>query len=222
MSTLLSQTAAPLPLKLHPHQRTYAPLDQLTVRLPVEVAGKAARCTVFAAAGRAYFQADPGQAPGEVAFTLSGALGTQLILLADAEGRTLALQTLRLATETDIDDSASDGRFRKLFHRLYDTMEQDWFSGYQKSLRIHGKRYRYYVSWLRDHVHALKGMKYFDHDVKTGIELYADSQREDGMIWDKCKRMLHSDLQNYRDYEFAEGDFIRKIPGHPQRRWQRV
>ncbi|MGF1449288.1 MAG: hypothetical protein ACFB20_07715, partial [Opitutales bacterium] len=47
-------------------------------------------------------------------------------------------------------------------------------------------------------------------------------QREDGMIWDKCKRMLHSDLQNYRDYEFAEGDFIRKIPGHPQRRWQRV
>ena len=42
------------------------------------------------------------------------------------------------------------------------------------------------------------------------------------MIWDKCKKMAHSELQFWRDYEFGYDDFIRKIPGNPTRRWQRI
>ena len=160
---------------------------------------------------------------GAATYTVSGAPGTQLIFAEAPDGRPLAVLPLRVQVITEIDDET--GRYRHLLEMLHDTMMDWWMGGqqaYPKTLRIDGKFYRYYVSWLRDHVHVLKGMKYYDNDLKTGIELYADSQREDGMIWDKCKQMLHSDLQNYRDYEFAHGDFIRKIPGNPKRRWQRI
>lgn len=44
--------------------------------------------------------------------------------------------------------------------------------------------YRFFVCWLRDHTHVLKGMKYFAADLRSALELYRDSQRPDGMIWD--------------------------------------
>ncbi|MGF1483494.1 MAG: hypothetical protein ACFBZ8_03925 [Opitutales bacterium] len=204
---------------LVPAQFEYAPLDTLTLKLPAEISTAAKSLSVFDAAGRTYFEASLSD-DSEVAFRVSGALGTHTCLLLDATQSVVGLTTFRTNCQTRIDDEG--GRFSRLFDMLFDTMMLDWFGGGDKVLRINGKVYRYYVSWIRDHVHALKGMKYFDDQVKTGIELYADSQREDGMIWDKCKKMLHSDLQNYRDYEFAEGDFIRPIPGNPQRRWQRI
>ena len=126
-------------------------------------------------------------------------------------------------TKTELVDDK--GEFKELFEKLQDTLFNDWHTGYQKGLRIEGKWYRYYVTWIRDHVHTLKGMKYFDFDadgIKSGIELYADSQREDGMIYDKCKEMCHSALQNWRDVEFADGDFVKPIPGNPTRRWMRI
>ncbi|MFW5845361.1 MAG: hypothetical protein ACOCXJ_03960, partial [Planctomycetota bacterium] len=172
--------------------------------------------------GRGALYADvPATDPTEL--LIGGALGAQVVQHVDAEGRVLASASVQVATRTGIEDAK--GRFRTLLELLHDTLFNDWHSGYRKGLRIDGKWYRFYVSWIRDHVHALKGMKYWDCDadgIKSGIELYADSQRADGMIYDKCKDMLHSELQNWRDVEFAEGDFIKPIPGHPDRRWQRV
>lgn len=202
-------------ITLSPLQPQYRPLERVMLQnLPEQ----AATLVVYDAEGRAYHtESLKGK---ETSVTIAGSLGTQIIQLIDESGKLLAQRFIRVDCETAIEDEG--GKFQHLFQMLFDTMEQDWHQGYTKSLRIGGKRYKYYVSWLRDHVHALKGMKYFDNDLKTGIELYADSQREDGMIWDKCKLMLHSELQNYRDYEFADGDFIRPIPGNPQRRWQRI
>jgi len=167
--------------------------------------------------GREY-AALPADRDAEVG--IAGSLGTHTVLHLDDEGRVLDTCTFRVDCETEIADEG--GRFGHLLDMLYDTMFQHWTAGYTKFVRINGKRYKFYVSWLRDHVHALKGMKYWDDDIKTGIELYADSQREDGMIWDKCKQMCHSELQTYRDYQFADGDFVRKIPGNPTRRWMRI
>lgn len=188
----------------------------------IEVSGiRGARIEVRDGRGRIVSQLTPVE--GSVSYQVSGAPGSQLLLELDAEGRLLAILPLAVGVRTEIEDER--GRYRHLLEMLHDTLYHWWMGGqaaYPKTLRIEGKFYRYYVSWLRDHVHVLKGMKYYDDDLKSGIELYADSQREDGMIWDKCKQMLHSELQNYRDYEFAEGDFIRKIPGNPKRRWQRI
>lgn len=190
------------------------PLDRQTIQAP-----GAQRLRLRDGEGRVY--AEVAAASGEV--VVGGSLGSHLVTAEDAEGRVLATISFRVDAHTAIRDGA--GTAQRLLDLLADTMFNDWHKGYEKGLRIDGKFYRYYVSWIRDHVHSLKGMKYFDHDrigIQSGIELYADSQREDGMIWDKCKKMLHSDLQNWRDYEFAKGDFIRKIPGHPKRRWQRI
>lgn len=160
------------------------------------------------------------EATPELSFTVSGALGTQLVFALDAEMRILDVSPLVVEYETEIDDEG--GSFHRLLGLLWITMHQWWASNLPKYIRIGDKNYKYYVTWIRDHVHGLKGMKYWDHEVKTAIELFADSQREDGMIWDKCKQMCHSEYQTFRDYEFAEGDFVRPIPGNPTRRWMRI
>lgn len=206
--------SAPAPIRIALSTSDCRPLDRQEIQAP-----GAARLRLRDGEGRVY--AEIAASSGEIA--VGGSLGTHLVTAEDGEGRVLATASFRVDTRTAIRDGA--GAAQRLLDLLSDTMFNDWHKGYEKGLRIDGKFYRYYVSWIRDHVHSLKGMKYFDHDrigIQSGIELYADSQREDGMIWDKCKKMLHSDLQNWRDHEFAEGDFIRKIPGHPQRRWQRI
>ena len=191
------------------------PLDTVTVK-----GGSSGRLVFRDGLGRVYHET-PAADPTTV--VVGGALGMHSVTLLDAEGRQQGFESFPVATQTSIEDEG--GRFGRLLNLLHDTMFNDFHSGYKKGLRIDGKWYRYYVSWIRDHVHVLKGMKYYDLDtggMKSGIELFADSQRDDGMIWDKCKDMLHSELQNYRDVEFAVGDFIRPIPGHPTRRWQRI
>ncbi len=191
---------------------TCAPLD--IVRVAPEGEGT---FSVRDGLGRQYASL-PADRPAEV--TVAGALGTHRVLHLDEEGRLLDEATFQVDCETELRDEG--GRFARLLDVASDTMFKWVTTEHVNYLRIHGKRYKHYVSWLRDHVHALKGMKYWDDDLKTGIELYADSQREDGMIWDKCKKMLHSALQTWRDWEFSYGDFIRKIPGNPKRRWQRI
>jgi len=161
------------------------------------------------------------RAADSFAFTVSGALGAHLVMVLDDEQRVRGVSPLTVEYETEIDDE--DGFYRNLLGLLYTTMHAWWTSNLPKYIRVGEKNYKYYVTWLRDHVHALKGMRYWEHEVKSGIELYADSQREDGMIWDKCKQMCHSAWQTFRDYEFAEGDFVRPIDEHnTNRRWMRI
>jgi len=101
-----------------------------------------------------------------------------------------------------------DGRFSSLLGMLFHTM-RTWNEG-PTWVRLGGKYYKYYVCWLRDHVHTLKGMKYFDGvALQSGIELYADYQREDGMIWDRFQR--YSPYTNWRDFTFSYGGFVRKV-----------
>ena len=191
------------------------PLDSITI------SGHAAgRIQVRDGEGRVYVDE---AAATNLSIVVGGALGAHVVFALDDNGQTVETATFHVSCKTEIEDAG--GRFQRLLGLLHDTMFNDWHSGYRKGLRIDGKFYYYYVSWIRDHVHCLKGYKYFDADtqgMQSGIELYADSQREDGMIYDKCKEMAHSELQFWRDHEFSEGDFIKKVPGNPTRRWQRV
>lgn len=162
-----------------------------------------------------------GESDDSFRFTVSGALGTQLVMVLDHERRVREVLPLAVGYETEIDDER--GFYRNLLGLLWTTMHKWWASNLPKYIRVGGKGYKYYVTWLRDHVHALNGMRYWEHEVKSGIELYADSQREDGMIWDKCKQMCHSAWQTFRDFEFAEGDFVRPIDrNNTNRRWMRI
>lgn len=192
----------------------YLPLERVVLDVP-----DGGHVTVRDGQGHHYVD-EPVPPGGELEFSVGGALGTHNVTLQDQQGRLLESAAFRVDCRTRIDDT--DGRFRRLFQMAHDTMYNGWTSGYTKSVRINDKLYKYFKVWLRDHVHSMKGLKYFVGDLRSGIDLYADWQREDGMIWDKVKEQFHSNAQNWFDVTFARGDFIRKVPGHPKRRFCRV
>lgn len=151
------------------------PLQTLTVRqVPSGL------LTVSDGRGRLYFSQ---RVSGEVSFQVGGAAGWHAIHITDANGVEIASAQFRVEARTQIHESS--GQFQSLFDICHYTMADEPLKHY---IRYQGKTYYYLVDWLRDHVHTLKGMKYFEPKLHTGIELYRDSQREDGMIWDNLHR----------------------------------
>jgi len=138
--------------------------------------------------------------------TVGGNLGFHLILFLDEAGAAIDFITFQMDCQTSISDSA--GKYKRLMDNLYFTMTNEW-EREAGVIRYNGKFYHHFVRWLRDHVHTLKGMKYFYPELKSGIDLYADSQREDGMIWDNYnKRPAEGD---YWEQRFDYGDFVRVV-----------
>lgn len=172
------------------------PLDTLTFQ-----SEKPGTLVIYDAIGREYHRGDI-QKSAKV--KVAGSLGSQVAELLDEEERQLSRLVFQVECKTKINDRR--GRFKQLLEWLHWTMI-GWH-GETGQVRYNGKVYRFFVRWLRDHVHTLKGMKYFSQELKTGIELYADSQREDGMIWDNIYQR-ESHHPNQWQNRFAYGDFIR-------------
>jgi len=133
---------------------------------------------------------------------VGGALGWHVAELEDDDGNVVETARFRVDCRTEIDDQG--GRFHKLLTVLHHTMARTQLHAATYNDRI----YKFFVGWLRDHVHSLKGMKYFEGDLKTGIELYRDSQREDGMIFDLYRGRTSRTL-THREYIFGYGGFIK-------------
>ncbi|MBI5724720.1 MAG: hypothetical protein HZA50_12225 [Planctomycetes bacterium] len=148
------------------------PLETITI-----VGAEKGTLTVSDALGREYFRAPAGRA---VSFTVGGALGWHAAVVADGAGKALETLRFRVRAQTAIQDQG--GQFSDLMRLLLATMLR--FG--EGSMTIWRNRiYRYFVCWLRDHVHTLKGMKYFyGIDLTGSIDLYRLSQKPDGMIWD--------------------------------------
>jgi hypothetical protein len=141
-----------------------------------------------------------------LSITIGGALGYQLILFLNDNGQLLDFATIRVDCQTTVEDSS--GTYKKLFDNLYHSMTVEW-EREASVVRYNGKHYHCLVDWLRDHVHTLKGMKYFYPELTSGIDLYADSQREDGMIWDNYNRRPEDG--SYWEQRFDYADFIRVV-----------
>lgn len=166
--------------------------------------------------GRVYFSADLN---GQLSFPAGGALGTHVAFLKDANGAIVDECSFQLDCDTAIQDES--GVVESLLDSLRFTMES-WLDGVGNDFtaRFNKKTYRYFVCWLRDHVHTLKGQKYFyTGELKTAIELYADTQREDGMVFDRCGNANPN--PTWRDYTFREGDFIKAV-GDGRYRMERI
>lgn len=180
----------------HSGQR-YAPLQAISLR---EV--PSGLLTVQDGRGRAYLSQP---AEGEVTFLAAGAGGWQAASVADEEGNLLDQVQFQVEAHTQIRESS--GQFSELLDLCYYTMADEPLKHYT---RYQGKTYYYLVDWLRDHVHTLKGMKYFEPKLRSGIELYRDSQRADGLIWDNVHRREPPGLEpNHWGVRFQYGDFER-------------
>ena len=137
--------------------KVFAPLDSITVK-----SGRTGVLSVRDGAGREYFC---GNVNGIMSFRISGSVGAHAVFLLDHDGRITSSASFRVECRTYIKDSL--GRYARLLEMLKYTMTS-WSQG-ANVIKLGNKFYRYYVCWLRDHVHALKGMKYFDSgDLKTG------------------------------------------------------
>lgn len=172
--------------------RRYRPLDRVGLR------GNG----LFRVRDGAHRVYHAGEASGEAEFTVGGALGNHVV--ENEAGDVVA--TFRVEAATDVRDGS--GRFHELLTMLHYTMISEF--GEVQSCLWNGRIYPYFICWLRDHVHVLKGMKYFNGEIKPAIELYRDSQREDGMIWDNVYR--RGPDENYWVVRFTEGDFYRPFP----------
>jgi hypothetical protein len=198
-------------LRLLPENRYGAPLAPLAEVTVTGAAGGA--LAVRDGRDREYVRA-PAADP--FTFAVSGALGTHSVLHEDDEGR--ILDRIGFAVDCRTELTESDGRYAELLDMLYWTMVGRW--GEVSTFRHGGKVYKFFVGWLRDHVHTLKGMKYFYPDLKSGIELYADTQRADGMVWDKIGDEP-SLRPTHRDHWFGPGGFVRKADDG-SRRMERI
>lgn len=192
---------------------TVEPLGPLSV-----TAKRPGEIQILDAALRCYHQThiEPGR---QVCWLAGGAAGRQVVRLRDQAGGLVAERMFRLVAKTNVVDGS--GRMTRLLRVLLTTMLQSEGGG-GEFISINDTMYKFYICWLRDHVHALKGLRYFDGVLlPSGIDLYADFQRADGMIWDRVGRGLWP-YQTWRDHEFADGGFIRTVPGNPQARLERI
>ncbi len=51
-------------------------------------------------------------------------------------------------------------------------------------------------NWIRDHVHTMKGMKYFEYNMQQFLDFIIETQREDGQFFELAKQMddFHKDF----------------------------
>lgn len=194
-------------LKNHLQGKIYAPLSVISFEL-----SELANLEIMDGKGRIYYKFNQIK-KGDI--RVGGALGTHIIVIKDKQGNQLNTYTFNVDAATEIIDSS--GTFAELINIARWSMVgrapgMDGGGGLAAPFLVDGKFYFLFVPWLRDHVHTLKGMKYFFPDIKGAIELFAKYQREDGMIADNI--YPSSKELNMWDKRFSKGGFIWRTPDY--------
>ncbi|MEM7573056.1 MAG: hypothetical protein AAF433_09150 [Bacteroidota bacterium] len=181
-----------------PSGRNYfEPLEEIKLSIHQPAATK---IIITDGQGRTYQQMDYAE---NLSFLVGGALGAHRIQLLDRQGRPLTDQLFWVNTRSILEDDS--GYWTDFFAILYGTLFGSNYSG-GKVVRYNGKYYRFYSSWFQDHVFVAEAMKYFLPDIQSGIDLYADGQRADGLIWDNYKHP-YPQLHSFWEYRFNYGGF---------------
>jgi hypothetical protein len=180
-------------------RKYYLPLDEVSF----DASDLPSRFTIRVrdGQGNVYQTLQPDQ---KLSFRAGGALGYHTIAIYNRKDQLTDWAAFPVDCETSLKDDT--GRFTELFNMLYETLTKSNY-GNGTTVRYNNRYYTYYSSWFQDHVFAAEGLKYFRPDVKTGIDLYADGQREDGLIWDNYKHP-YPDIQSYWEQRFDYGGFV--------------
>ncbi len=86
---------------------------------------------------------------------------------------------------------AIPGILTTLDHKLGDFMHllrKNIYAG-RSLVLIDGRVMMVNKNWIRDHVHVMKGMKYFEYDMFSFLDFVIDTQREDGQYYELIKQM---------------------------------
>ena len=184
---------------------SFLPLQQVTLHVAGS-GGENGTVVILDGAGREYLRAKAG---GALPFVIGGALGRQTARLLDRQGVLAAELEFMVDCSTRLNDEG--GVYQALMEAVLWTM-MSWNQNYPVTTIRHQDRvYQLFVNWIFDHTLTMKGMKYFWPDLKDAVDFFADTQREDGMIWENCYPSTPD--YNYFDWKFHYDDFVRRIGG---------
>src|SRR5664279_3734868 len=182
-----------------PTAKSFRPLDGITIH-----GAERGTISVRDAAGNTYVHSN---AADSFHFRAGGVLGTHMASLLDDNGAAVSSVNFEVDCVTEIRDE--HGEFQKFLADIVWTM-MDWNAESPVNvIRYEDRVYQFFANWVFDHTLTLKGMKYFWHDIKDAVDFFAETQREDGMIWENCYPATPQ--LDYFDWKFAYGDFVRRL-----------
>jgi len=171
----MKKTIQPSTLTISPRKDVYCPLDEIKITAPLR-----GILSIRDGRAEAYFR---NPFAGTLSVTLSGALGTQVIALHDKHGAVLASRAIRVDCETDVFDQ--QGTWHAFHQKLYWNLHKGARNNNEAEyVRYRGRTWFLLSCWLRDNVHILKGKKYYQAHLKDALDLYAENQAANGMIFD--------------------------------------
>lgn len=135
----------------------------------------------------------------EISFVVGGFPGPHHIRLLDKKNAIIDENIFFVDCETQI--TTDNEELNQLFDRLKWNFNKP---GMAKFVRYKNQSLFLMSDWLRDHVNILKGRKYFSPDVKDAIDLYAENQLDNGMIFD----FYRPADKNFWVERFENRDFI--------------
>jgi hypothetical protein len=182
---------------------TYHPLQQVTLHL-AGAGWQNATVVISDGAGRSYLRRQAGSA---FSFAVGGALGRHTVQLLDANGANLGETSFQVDASTQLNDEGKV--FSQLLNAVLWTMMSWSENNPVNTIHYNDRVYQFFANWIFDHTLILKGMKYFWPDVKDAIDFFADTQREDGMIWENCYPATPN--PNFFDWKFDYDGFIRRF-----------
>jgi hypothetical protein len=149
--------------------------------------------SVFDGAGREYFQAKNTPL---VKFRVGGALGRHTVKIYDCKMRILDELSFHVDARTKVEDN---GYYSGMFNMFEKGMRLFAKNGVGTT-KFQGNTYHYFVYWLLDHFHTMKGMQYFEGIGHEIVDLFRKAQRESGMVMSNVRR-----FKNPSYYETAYG-----------------
>lgn len=184
-------------ITIPPSRNYWKPLEEVPIKIS-EV--KASNIKIWDGQGNNYLSMD---FKPSFQFKVGGALGYHKVTLHNKSDEVVGWVAFPVDCQTELKDENEE--FHELFNVLFETLHGSNYS-HGKTVRYNNKYYKYYSSWFQDHVFVAEGMKYFTEDLKSGINLYADGQRKDGLIWDNYKHP-YPDIESFWEYRFDYGGF---------------
>jgi hypothetical protein len=193
-------------IRLEPESAlSFRPLQQVTLHI-LGSGWENGTIVVLDGAGHEYLR---GKASSTFPFTIGAALGRQSAKLLDEHGAIIADLEFTVDCSTQLNDEG--GVYRALMEAVLWTMMSWSENNPVSTIRHNGRVYQFFANWIFDHTLILKGMKYFWPDLKDAIDFFADTQREDGMIWENCYPATPD--YNFFDWKFNYDGFVERIGG---------
>lgn len=149
-----------------------SPLDTVTFFL-----AERSKYLVSDAAGKEY---EKGTRKGIIQFIVTGNCGVHRIAITNNKNKTVEFNFI-VEASTNI---TGNHKYEDMFNVFKSNMMSD-----TGSVTWNGKRYRYFVPWVLDHFHTMKGLKYFQTYGGDFVDLMRQAQRSDGMIYSFVEHM---------------------------------